>query len=137
MTSTLTEALRAQARREAVAAYISHQARLARERGQGRHIPETRKQAQQAEAGAAACEMRHHQLIAANTAAGREPHQWVHPGQPTPNPAWWEAAIAGLCSHGGHGPDGDTCSDAPDECVICVPGQCPGPDCVGWQGATS
>lgn len=26
-------------------------------------------------------------------------------------------------------------SDEPaDECVICVPGQCPGADCPGWQG---
>jgi len=33
---------------------------------------------------------------------------------PPPNPAWWEAAIAGRCSHGGHGPD-ETCSDGPDE----------------------
>jgi hypothetical protein len=29
------------------------------------------------------------------------------------NPEWWERAVAGLCSHGGHGWDGDTCSDAP------------------------
>jgi hypothetical protein len=27
-----------------------------------------------------------------------------------PNPAWWEAAKAGRCSHGGHGWD-ETCSD--------------------------
>lgn len=31
------------------------------------------------------------------------------------NPRWWETAIAGTCSHGGHGWDGDTCSDAPAE----------------------
>ena len=30
------------------------------------------------------------------------------------NPEWWERAISGTCSHGGHGWDGDTCSDAPD-----------------------
>jgi anti-sigma regulatory factor (Ser/Thr protein kinase) len=28
-----------------------------------------------------------------------------------PNPEWWEAAVAGRCSHGGHGWDGETCSD--------------------------
>jgi hypothetical protein len=28
-----------------------------------------------------------------------------------PNPQWWEAAKAGCCSHGGHGWDGETCSD--------------------------
>jgi hypothetical protein len=33
--------------------------------------------------------------------------------QASGNPAWWEAAISGTCSHGGHGWDGDTCSDAP------------------------
>lgn len=27
------------------------------------------------------------------------------------NPEWWERAVAGLCSHGGHGDDGETCSD--------------------------
>lgn len=32
---------------------------------------------------------------------------------PAANPRWWEAAIAGTCSHGGHGWDGDTCDDAP------------------------
>jgi hypothetical protein len=29
------------------------------------------------------------------------------------NPGWWERAVAGECSHGGHGWDGETCSDAP------------------------
>jgi hypothetical protein len=29
------------------------------------------------------------------------------------NPDWWERAIAGICSHGGHGWDGDVCTDAP------------------------
>ena len=33
------------------------------------------------------------------------------------NPEWWERAIAGLCSHGGHGWDGETCSDAPEGSV--------------------
>jgi hypothetical protein len=28
------------------------------------------------------------------------------------NPAWWEAAKAGRCSHGGHGWDGEACDDA-------------------------
>jgi serine/threonine-protein kinase RsbW len=32
-------------------------------------------------------------------------------GEWRPNPAWWEAAKAGRCSHGGHGWDGETCSD--------------------------
>lgn len=31
------------------------------------------------------------------------------------NPEWWERAVAGACSHGGHGWDGDTCSDAPQD----------------------
>ena len=31
------------------------------------------------------------------------------------NPEWWEQAVAGVCSHGGHGWDGDTCSDAPED----------------------
>lgn len=38
------------------------------------------------------------------------------------NPEWWERAITGLCSHGGHGWDGDTCGDAPVtdlECPEC------------------
>jgi len=30
------------------------------------------------------------------------------------NPDWWERAVAGACSHGGHGWDGETCSDAPE-----------------------
>jgi hypothetical protein len=29
------------------------------------------------------------------------------------NPAWWTAAIEGTCTHGGHGYDGDECTDAP------------------------
>ena len=29
------------------------------------------------------------------------------------NPEWWERAVSGTCIHGGHGWDGDTCSDAP------------------------
>jgi len=29
------------------------------------------------------------------------------------NPDWWERAIAGECSHGGHGWDGDTCDEGP------------------------
>jgi hypothetical protein len=29
------------------------------------------------------------------------------------NPEWWERAVAGVCSHGGHGWNGETCSDAP------------------------
>jgi hypothetical protein len=37
-------------------AYVDRQAALARARGQGRHIPATRRQAEQAEAGAAACD---------------------------------------------------------------------------------
>jgi hypothetical protein len=32
---------------------------------------------------------------------------------PAANPRWWENAVAGTCSHGGHGWDGDTCDDAP------------------------
>lgn len=36
---------------------------------------------------------------------------------PNPNPAWWERAVAGVCSHGGHGWDGETCSDA--DCSEC------------------
>ena len=35
----------------------------------------------------------------------------------TGNPEWWERAIAGVCSHGGHGWDGDTCSDADSEAI--------------------
>jgi anti-sigma regulatory factor (Ser/Thr protein kinase) len=35
-------------------------------------------------------------------------------GEWRPEPAWWEAAKAGRCSHGGHGWDGETCSDADD-----------------------
>lgn len=30
------------------------------------------------------------------------------------NPGWWERAVAGVCSHGGHGWDGEVCSDAPE-----------------------
>jgi hypothetical protein len=36
----------------------------------------------------------------------------AQPGE-SASPAWWERAIAGECSHGGHGWDGETCSDAP------------------------
>jgi hypothetical protein len=36
-----------------------------------------------------------------------------------PGPDWWVRAIAGTCSHGGHGWDGETCSDAPAELVDC------------------
>jgi hypothetical protein len=38
-----------------------------------------------------------------------------------PNPDWWERAIAGLCSHGGHGPD-ETCDDAPPGYGTVLPG---------------
>ena len=31
------------------------------------------------------------------------------------NPEWWQRAVSGTCSHGGHGWDGGTCSDAPPE----------------------
>ena len=40
---------------------------------------------------------------------------WSADGEPadsTTNPEWWERAVSGTCSHGGHGWDGDTCSDA-------------------------
>jgi hypothetical protein len=85
--------------------FIADQAALARARGQGRHIPATRKQANQYEAGSALADTdfpgyvktgdeligrdrywragydsRVCQLRELNTAAGREPHQWVHPG---------------------------------------------------------
>jgi hypothetical protein len=38
---------------------------------------------------------------------------------PAANPDWWERAVAGQCSHGGHGWDGETCSDAPAACAEC------------------
>ena len=28
-----------------------------------------------------------------------------------PGPEWWQAAVSGQCSHGGHGWDGETCND--------------------------
>lgn len=31
---------------------------------------------------------------------------------PSPNPGWWENAIVGTCSHGGHDWEGDTCDEA-------------------------
>jgi hypothetical protein len=35
------------------------------------------------------------------------------PGIPRPEYRWWTDAVAGKCSHGGHGWDGETCTDAP------------------------
>jgi hypothetical protein len=35
-----------------------------------------------------------------------------------PNPAWWENAIAGTCSHGGHDWDGDPCDDADERTAM-------------------
>jgi hypothetical protein len=46
-----------------------------------------------------------------------KPAPAMGPYAPPPNPAWWESAVAGTCSHGGHGPDGETCDDAPPEDV--------------------
>jgi hypothetical protein len=35
-----------------------------------------------------------------------------------PNPRWWEAAVRGTCSHGGHEWDGETCDDG-ERCPRC------------------
>lgn len=37
------------------------------------------------------------------------------PRTPPRTPRGWEAAIAGTCSHGGHGWDGDTCDEISEE----------------------
>lgn len=36
----------------------------------------------------------------------------THPVDVPASPVAWERAVAGVCSHGGHGWDGETCSDA-------------------------
>jgi hypothetical protein len=45
------------------------------------------------------------------------------------------------CNHAAKpDPDDITCGQADepeDECAICVPGQCPGPDCPGWRGEST
>ncbi len=41
--------------------------------------------------------------------------------QCTGNPRWWENAVAGICTHGGHDWDGETCSDAPADSSLQLP----------------